>query len=171
MAGTSLQQRQPITRRCIHFLRSETPSPALSRRPPVVQRRAPRRASCAGVTQTAESALQVRPATVEAGRHCSGRHSAPTWLRLATKDFDESQGGTFTVRGSLETACQPEAIYQTLIDYANLPTVFKNLDSCRSWTESGQKKLLQVTHATLNHAVSSCLNPHCKHATSSCISY
>ncbi|KAK9818614.1 hypothetical protein WJX74_001276 [Apatococcus lobatus] len=70
------------------------------------------------MTQTAESALQVRPASVE--------------------------GGTFTVRGSLETACQPDAIYQTLVDYANLPTVFKNLDSCRSWTEDGQKKLLQV---------------------------
>ena len=57
---------------------------------------------------------------------------------------DVEQGGTFTVNGSLETDSRPDVVYQTLVDYPNLPSVFKNLDDCKTWTEGGQKKLLQV---------------------------
>ena len=138
-----LQQSHSTACACIQF-RSQTSAPPSTRRPHRQQRQAPRRLSCASVAQTAESALQVRPASVEVGFGTCWPAPRLHVFGASTRTFVGPQGGTFTVRGSLETACQPDGIYQTLIDYANLPKVFKNLDSCKSWTEAGQKKLLQV---------------------------
>ncbi len=136
--------------------------PILTSRHRQKQRRPFSQHVCASVAHTAEGALSVKPASVKVGiasgcyQPCIASKCVKFMLHvdmIQEQDFKcaltNGQGGTFTVNGSLETGCDPELIYQTLVDYPNLPNVFKNLDACRSWTEAGQKKLLQVRNAPI----------------------